>query len=96
MRYCDEASWSASVLMPIHAALVLAVFTFGIEWIGESGCAARLVGVQQLPRRECLGLWFVVTVALFAAERWFLGPLIDRKLEAQIYKSTRKALGFST
>jgi hypothetical protein len=80
----------------VHAALVLAVFTFGFEWIGESVCewAAHVFGVQQLPRRECLGLWFAVTVALFVAERWFLGPLIDRKVETRMYRSTLKALGF--
>jgi hypothetical protein len=72
------------------------VFTFGFEWVGDSVCrwAARLFGIQELPRRECIGLWFAVTVALFAAERWFLGPLIDRWLEKRIYRSTLKALGF--
>lgn len=80
----------------LHAVILLAVFTFGFEWIGDSICgwAARLVGIQQLPRRDCAGLWFVVTVILFAAERWFLGPLIDRRLEERIYRATLKALGF--
>jgi hypothetical protein len=80
----------------VHAVILLAVFTFGFEWIGDSVCewAARLAGVQQLTRRYCVGLWFAVTVILFAAERWFLGPLIDHWLEGRIYKSTLKALGF--
>lgn len=84
------------VLDALHAVLFLALFTFGFEWVGESVCgwAARLVRVQELSRRDCAALWFVVTVALFAAERWFLGPLIDRWLEQRMSRSTLKALGF--
>jgi len=82
-------------LEALHAAFLLAVFTFGFGWIGDSVCgwAARLVGIQQLPERTCLGLWFVATLALFGAERWFLGPLMDAWLEARVRRSTLKALG---
>lgn len=82
-------------LEALHAAILLAVFTFGFEWIGDSVCgwAARLIGVQQLPQRECVGLWFVATLTLFAAERWFLGPHLDGWLEERVKRSTLKELG---
>ncbi|GEM_PF-5749067 len=75
-------------LEALLAAFLLAVFTIGAEKIADSVYR----WAAPLSPRDCVGLWFVITLILFAAGRWFFEPRIERMLEARLHRSTKEAL----
>jgi hypothetical protein len=79
-----------------HAILLLLVFTFGFGLIGERACRwiARGMGSEPFADSTCVFIWAVVTILLFALERWFLGPIIDRHVNAKLEHQAEVTLGF--
>jgi uncharacterized small protein (DUF1192 family) len=84
------------LLDSLHALFILAVFSIGFGWLGDSACtwAANILRRSSLPQQVCLALWGGVTIVLFALERWFVGPVVDAWVEARITRSTEVLLGF--
>lgn len=77
----------------LHVLAALAVFAFGFGYLGDTACQApRLIGFAPLTDMPCQLLGVLVTLALFIAERWILGPPLDRFLENRLHHAALAAL----
>ena len=64
----------------LHALIALVIFALAFGEAADRACTAAQVAVAGYRTSDifCGSLKYVVTIAGFVAERWFLGPRLDR------------------